>query len=67
MMTKLEKIEQGVEKLSPEDLAAFRKWFHTYDAALWDQELERDAASGKLERLRQEAVAEHQAQRTREL
>ncbi|MBI3839773.1 MAG: hypothetical protein HY288_17765 [Planctomycetia bacterium] len=66
-MTKLERIEQDVEKLSSKELAEFRKWFHAYDAALWDQQLERDVRSGKLERLRQQAVAEHQDQRTREL
>jgi hypothetical protein len=66
-MTKLEKIERDVETLSPDELAAFRDWFHAYDAARWDQQLEGDAQSGKLERLRQEALAEHQDQKAREL
>ena len=66
-MTKLEKIEQDVEKLSAEDLAAFRKWFQAYDAALWDRQLEQDALSGKLDSLGQEAQREHKVQRTREL
>lgn len=66
-MTKLEKIEQDVKSLSAEEWVVFRKWFHAYDAALWDQQLERDVRSGKLDRLRQEAVAEHQDRRTREL
>jgi hypothetical protein len=66
-VTKLEKIERDVENLSPEELAAFRKWFQAHDAALWDLQLERDVHAGKLEPLRQEAETEHQAQRTREL
>lgn len=66
-MTKLQRIENDVENLSPEELSAFRKWFQSYDAALWDQQLERDASSGKLDALRDEAVAEHEAKRTREL
>jgi predicted esterase len=66
-MTKLEKIEQDVEKLSPEELAAFRKWFQAYDAASWDRQLEQDSRAGKLEPFVQEAKAEHQAQSTREL
>lgn len=66
-MSKLEKIEQDVQGLSPQELAAFRQWFQAYDATAWDEKLERDAPSGKLERLRQEAIAEHQDQRTREL
>ena len=66
-MTKVERIERDVEQLSPEELVAFRKWFHGYDAALWDQQLRRDASSGKLDPLANEALAEHNAQRTREL
>lgn len=58
-MTKLQRIEQDVENLSPEELATFRKWFHSYDAALWDQQLDRDVKSGKLDKLRDEALAEH--------
>lgn len=66
-MTKLDRIEQDVQSLSPEELADFRKWFQSYDAALWDQQLERDANSGKLDKFRDEAVAEHVAQRTKAL
>ena len=64
-MTELQRIENHVESLSREELAAFRKWFQSYDAALWDQKLERDASSGKLDQLRDEALAEHEAKRTR--
>ncbi len=66
-MTKLDRIEHEVESLTSGELAAFRKWFHAFDAAVWDQQLEHDALSGKLDTLRQEATTEHQAQRTREL
>ena len=66
-MTKLQRIENDVENLTPEELTAFRKWFQSYDAALWDQQFERDATSGKLDKLRDEALAEHEAKRTREL
>ena len=66
-MNKLEQLENDVESLSPEELAAFRKWFQSYDAALWDQQLERNANAGKRDRLRDEALAEHEAKRTKEL
>jgi hypothetical protein len=66
-VTKLEKLEHDIESLSPDELEAFRKWFHAYDAALWDEQLQRDVQSGKLDRLRDQAVAEHHDQRTREL
>lgn len=66
-MTKLQRIEKEVESLSPDELADFRKWFTSYDAALWDQQLKRDVKDGKLDRLRDEAVGEHAAHRTRDL
>ena len=66
-MTKLQRIEQDVQSLSPEELADFRKWFQSYDAALWDQQLERDAKAGKLDTLRDEALADHRSQGTREI
>jgi hypothetical protein len=66
-MSKLEQIEQEVQGLSPNELADFRKWFTSYDSALWDQQLERDVKAGKLDGLRDEATAEHASIRTREL
>lgn len=66
-MSKVERIEEQVQALSPAELADFRKWFTSYDAALWDQQLERNARVGKLDGLRREALAEHAAQRTKEL
>ena len=58
-MTKIESLEKEIEGLSPQELKAFRRWFAEFDAALWDQELERDVAAGKLDRLADEAVAAH--------
>jgi hypothetical protein len=48
-------------------LADFRKWFASYDAAVWDQQFERDVKAGKLDALRDEALAEHATQKTRDL
>ena len=58
-MTKIETLEKEVEELSPQELRAFRRWFADFDAELWDQELERDVAAGKLDRLADAAVAAH--------
>ena len=66
-MKKLTQIERDVESLSADELAVFRKWFQAYDAAQWDRQLENDALTGKLDRFEQEAITEHQDQRTREL
>lgn len=66
-MTKIERIEQDIRSLSPTELAAFRKWFTEFDAALWDQQWERDVKQGKLDQLADEALAEHRSLRTKEL
>ena len=58
-MTKVESLEKEVEQLSPQELRAFRRWFAEFDAELWDQEIERDVAAGKLDRLADAAIAEH--------
>ena len=58
-MTKIECLEKEVGKLSPWELKTFRHWFAEFDGELWDKELERDVAAGKLDRLADEAVAAH--------
>jgi len=66
-MTKVESIEREVEKLTPEELAAFRAWFLDHDWQAWDRELERDVAAGRLDRLAAEALAEFDRGETKEL
>jgi len=58
-MGKVETIEQAVEGLSPEELAAFRRWFAEFDATVWDRQIEQDARSGKLDALADEALNDH--------
>jgi hypothetical protein len=66
-MTKLEDIEKAVEKLPAPELARFHAWFEQFDAARFDQKIERDAKTGKLDRLAEQALADHRARRSREL
>jgi len=42
VMTKAEKLENEVQQLKPDELAAFRDWFRKYDSEEWDKEIERD-------------------------
>ncbi len=60
-------IEKAVAQLPPEELAAFRAWFEAFDAARFDEKIARDAASGRLDRLADEALADHRRGRSREL
>lgn len=66
-MTKVESIEREVEKLTPEELAAFRAWFLEHDWQAWDRELERDVAVGRLDQFAAEALAEFERGETKEL
>ena len=66
-MTKLEALEREVEKLNQDELAAFRDWFVEYDWQVWDRQLERDVAAGKLDQLAAEALAEFERGETREI
>ena len=66
-MTTVEDIEKAVAKLPPHELAAFRAWFEAFDAARFDEKIERNAASGKLDRIADEAAADYRAGRAREI
>ncbi len=66
-MSKVEQLEQGIENLSPQDLAKFRAWFIEFDARVWDVQIEGDAKAGKLDGLITEALADYKAGKAREL
>ena len=63
-MGKVESIESQINKLSPEELAAFRDWFTKFDAEAWDRQFEADAKAGKLDSLAERALRDHAAGRS---
>jgi hypothetical protein len=66
-MTKVQALEQEIETLSPEELAELRLWLDEREAEAWDREIERDAASGKLDKLFEKSMADHHAGKSREI
>lgn len=66
-MGNVKSIENAVESLPPMELAEFRRWFAEFDGTAWDSQIEQDAASGKLDRLAAEALADYRAGSAREL
>ena len=60
-MSKVESIEQQIKALSPEELAQFRAWFLEFDWAVWDEQIARDVAGGKLDALAETALRDHAA------
>jgi hypothetical protein len=66
-VTEIEKLEEQIENLSPEDLTKLRAWFFDRDARLWDQQIEVDVKAGKLDRMVAEGLADHKAGKASEL
>jgi len=65
-MTTVEDIEKAVAELPVDQLAKFRAWFEEFEAARFDQKIERDAEAGKLDRLAERAIADFRAGRALE-
>ena len=66
-MTTVKEIESAILRLSPEELAVLREWFDEFDAQMWDKQFEEDAKSGKLDKLAEQAIADFQTGKFREL
>jgi len=66
-MDRVEQLEQQVAELDPSELRAFREWFARYDAEVWDRQIESDVESGKLSKIAERALRDHEAGRTTEL
>ena len=60
-------LEQEVQKLSPAEFSAFTRWLDDYAATQWDQQIERDVASGKFANLRAKVDSEFAAGKCKEL
>jgi hypothetical protein len=60
-------IEQAIAELSPEELARFREWFEEFDARVWDEQIQNDAKTGKLDEIADKAIDEYRAGKAKEL
>jgi hypothetical protein len=66
IMSSVKEIEEAVLRLSAAELATFRAWFAELDGEAWDRQIERDAASGRLDSLANEAIDDLRAGRCTE-
>jgi len=62
----IEDLEKAIAKLPPDELAKFRDWFEAFDAGRFDDKIERDAKTGKLDGLAEQALADFRQGRARE-
>ena len=66
-MQAVQELQSTVSQLSAEELARFREWFDKFDAEVWDRQFEEDAKSGKLNQLANQAIADFQAGKCKQL
>ena len=66
-MRAVQELQSAISQLSAEELARFREWFDKFDAEVWDRQFEEDAKSGKLDRLANQAIADFQAGKCKQL
>lgn len=66
-MTTIQAIEQAVQQLPALELAEFRRWFSEFDESVWDAQIERDAAAGKLDAMAAEALLDYRSGQAQEL
>jgi hypothetical protein len=59
-MSTVQEIEAAISKLNETDLAELRSW-------IWERDIERDAVSGKLDYVAEEALQEHRSSKTKRL
>ena len=66
-MRKVEHIEEQIRELSSKEFAELRDWVLEQDWAAWDAQIERDANSGKLDKVVSEAKADYERGKARNL
>jgi len=63
----IEEIENEIINLPQDQLRKFRAWYEAFDSKTWDEQLEHDVVTGKLDALANAAIADHEAGRSTKL
>jgi hypothetical protein len=66
-MSKVEELEKAIDALPEEEYKQLRQWFSEKDWNKWDQQIEADSKSGKMDFLLQEALEAKSKNKLREL
>jgi hypothetical protein len=57
-MDRVEQIEAAISGLAPEEYQRLVEWFRTREQARWDEQMDADSSTGKLDFLFEEAERE---------
>jgi hypothetical protein len=60
-MTTVGDIQEAIRQLPASELARFREWLEAFDADSFDAAIDRDAQSGQLDAVAEEAIAAYRA------
>ncbi len=66
-MILVETLEQYIAELDSDSFSKLRDWFMEFDQNRWDQQIEKDSTSGKLDFLIDAAIEEYQTGKVRDL
>jgi hypothetical protein len=67
MARNVEDIETAITQLPQDQLKEFRAWYEQFDSDAWDEQIEKDAAAGKLDNLSDAAISDHKAGKSKVL
>ena len=59
----VKEIEKAIGNLPPTEIAELAKWFEDFHAQVWDEQIERDMKSGRLNSLLEEAKEDFESNR----
>lgn len=57
-MDRVEEVEAAIISLPPNEYQRLLDWIRVREQAIWDEQMDRDSASGKLDFLSEEAQSE---------
>jgi len=63
----IEEIENEIVNLPQDQLRKFRAWYESFDSKAWDEQIEHDVMTGKLDALANAAIADHEAGKSTKL
>ena len=59
MARMVEQVEKTITQLPSDQPREFRAWYERFDSETWDEKIEKDILSGKLDTLAKTAIAAH--------
>jgi len=67
MINTVQEIQQAVSNLPANEFQRFREWFAEMETEIWDEQIESDIQTGKLDQFANEAVRQFKAGQYTEL